>query len=105
MIAPGSGVGGIQTLNFVKVLLLTAQFDAALQQLQKQDRSLHGPALHLALVLHRAGTLDALSAPEPPQGITGLVCAYASSFCVGDQLQYFRILDLSDRVQALQRLV
>eukprot|EP00929_Paragymnodinium_shiwhaense_P012915 TRINITY_DN120797_c0_g1_i1.p1 TRINITY_DN120797_c0_g1~~TRINITY_DN120797_c0_g1_i1.p1 ORF type:complete len:865 (-),score=247.44 TRINITY_DN120797_c0_g1_i1:108-2702(-) len=100
-----SGGGVVQTLNFVKALLLTAQFTRALQQLQNQDRCLQGPALHLALVLHRAGTLDALSAPEPPQGIANLVCDYASGFRVGDQLQYFRMLDLHDRVKALQRLV
>jgi len=100
-----SGIGMVQTLNFVKVLLLTAQFGRAVQQLRSQDRCLRAPALHIALVLHRAGTLAALAAPEPPPSVAGMVCDYASHFACGDQLQYFRILDLPDRVQALQRLL
>jgi len=108
--------GGAQTLNFVKVLLLTAQFSRAIQQLRTQDHSLQGPALHMALVLSRAGKLDAvqkffehhgiLQDPiETPLSIPSLVYDYTNQFGCGAQLQYLRILDLEDRMQALQRLL
>ena len=32
-------------------------------------------------------------------------CDYASNFAAREQLQYFRALDVSERVQALQRLL
>jgi len=109
----GAGVGmaaGItQTLNFVKVLLLTSQPSRAIQQLRSQDRALRGPAVHLALVLRRCNALDAANggtaAEGAPLDVAGLVCDYAAQFACGDQLQYFRLLDPSDRVQALQRLL
>lgn len=103
---PGAAAGGgsgVQTLNFVKILLLTAQFGRAVQQLRSQDTCLRGPALHIALVLHRAGTLEAVE--EPPPCLAGLICDYAADFGCSDQLQYFRILSLPDRVAALQRLL
>eukprot|EP00928_Gymnodinium_smaydae_P015122 TRINITY_DN15540_c0_g2_i1.p1 TRINITY_DN15540_c0_g2~~TRINITY_DN15540_c0_g2_i1.p1 ORF type:complete len:852 (+),score=231.62 TRINITY_DN15540_c0_g2_i1:72-2627(+) len=100
--APG---GAAQTLNFVKVLLLTGQFGRAVQQLKSQDPCLNGPAMHLALVLHRSGTLGALAAPEEPVSIAGLICDYVGNFGCGDQLQYFRVLPLEERVRALQRLL
>lgn len=103
--AVGMGCGAPQTLNLVKALLLTAQFGRAVQQLRAQDRSLRGPALHMALVLHRAGSLEALAAPEPMSSVAGLVCEYASQFSCSDQLQYFRVLNPEDRVQALERLL
>eukprot|EP00927_Polykrikos_kofoidii_P044448 TRINITY_DN38409_c0_g2_i1.p1 TRINITY_DN38409_c0_g2~~TRINITY_DN38409_c0_g2_i1.p1 ORF type:complete len:874 (+),score=178.54 TRINITY_DN38409_c0_g2_i1:85-2622(+) len=105
-IAGGVGAGGVvQTLNFVKVLLLTAQFGRAVQQLRTQDRLLRGPALHIALVLHKAGTLEALAPPEPPPSLSWLICEYASHFGCNDQLPYFRVLDLPERREALQRLL
>jgi len=94
-----------QTLNFTKVLLLTAQFGRAVQQLRLQDRSLRGPALHLALVLRRAGTLQATEPSGQGLDVTALVCDYAGRFSCSDQLQYFRVLDLPDRVEALQGLL
>mmetsp|Transcript_19682 Transcript_19682/g.58999 ORF Transcript_19682/g.58999 Transcript_19682/m.58999 type:complete len:341 (-) Transcript_19682:27-1049(-) len=100
------GAGGItQTLNFTKVLLLTGLFGRAVQQLRSQDRCLSGPALHVALVLHRAGSLQALSAPGQALHVASLVCDYAAGFACSDQLQYFRVLDVKDRAQALQRLL
>jgi len=111
----GAGAGGISggataagithTLNFVKVLLLTAQFGRAVQQLRSQDRCLHGPALHIALVLRRAGTLAALEPPEQVLGVAALVRDYAGQFGCAEQLQYFRSLDLPERVEALQGLL
>lgn len=95
----------MQTLNSVKVLLLTAQFGRALQQLQLQDRSLRGVALHMALLLRRAGTFEAIKILETPLDVSAFLCDYASNFSARDQLQYFRTLDLSERVQALQRLL
>jgi hypothetical protein len=94
-----------QTLNFAKVLFLTAQFSHAVQQVRSQERCLHGPALHLALVLHRAGTLDAMACSETPLNVTSLVCDYAVHLGCGEQLQYLRVLDLPDRVQALERVL
>merc|ERR1740129_2296103 len=90
--APGIAAGITQTLNFAKVLLLTAQFGRAVQQLRSQDRALFGPALHIALVLHRTGTLDALqeAVPDTPLIVADFICVYASQFSYGDQLQYFR---------------
>jgi len=70
-----------------------------------RDAGLHGPSLHIALVLHRTGSLAALAAPEPPPSIAQFVCDYASRFGCAHQLQYFRILDLDDRVRALQGLL
>jgi len=105
---PGPGVGAAtQTLSFVKVLLLTAQFGKAVQQLRAQDRSFHGPALHMALVLHRAGTLEALAGPdvETRLNVTGMVCDYACHFASADQLQYMRVLDPPHRAATLQRLL
>mmetsp|Transcript_75057 Transcript_75057/g.195257 ORF Transcript_75057/g.195257 Transcript_75057/m.195257 type:complete len:825 (+) Transcript_75057:100-2574(+) len=106
----GMAVGITQTLNFVKVLLLTLQPSRAIQQLRSQDRSLRGPAVHLALVLRRCGALDAASSStaaegEAPLDVAGLVCDYAAQFACSDQLQYFRLLDPPDRVEALQRLL
>jgi len=101
----GAVAGVTQTLNFVKVLLLTAQYGHAVQQLKAQDRCLHGPALHMALVLSRTGTLEALARPEPPLDMRALVCDYACHFHCSEQLRYFRVLDLPDRVEALQRLL
>lgn len=48
--------------------------------------------------------------PRGPNGSKGSEnvftrCDYASNFSARDQLQYFRTLDLSERVQALQRLL
>ncbi|CAE8651189.1 unnamed protein product [Polarella glacialis] len=100
-----AATASIQTLNFVKVLLLTAQFGRALQQLASQDRSLRGVSLHMALVLQRAGTLDALAGTDTPLNVSALLCDYAANFSCRDQLQYFRALDLPDRVQALQKLL
>lgn len=100
-----AAAGVTQTLNYVKVLLLTAQFGRAVQQLRSQDRCLRGPALHIALVLQRAGTLEALEAPEQALGVAALVRDYAGRFGCSDQLQYFRVLDLSERVEALQGLL
>merc|ERR1740129_1654462 len=105
---PAMGVhsyGAAQTLNSVKVLLLTGQFGRAVQELRAQDRCLWGPALHIALVLHRAGALGALAGSGPPTNVAGLVCDYACRFGCGDQLRYLRALDPADRVQALQRLL
>jgi len=103
--AQALGNSGPQTLNFAKVLLLTAQFGRAVQQLWSQDHSLHGPALHIALVLHRSGALEAMAAPERPPNLAGLVCDYAGHFSCGDQLRYFRALDPEERAQALQKLL
>lgn len=110
---PGAGVipgvpgvaPAMQTLNSVKVLLLTAQFGRALQQLQLQDRSLRGVALHMALLLRRAGTLEAIKVLEAPMDVSAFLCDYASNFAAREQLQYFRALEVSERVQALQRLL
>ncbi|CAJ1407566.1 unnamed protein product [Effrenium voratum] len=103
--APGVASTAMQTLNSVKALLLTAQFGRAVQQLQVQDRSLRAVALHLALVLRRSGTLEALSVLEPALDVSAFVCDYASNFACRDQLQYFRALDAAERVKALQRLL
>lgn len=103
--APGIAAGITQTLNFAKVLLLTAQFGRAVQQLRSQDRTLFGPAVHIALVLRCAGTLKALGTSEPPLNVTDLISDYASQFGYSDQLQYFRLLDPSDRKRALQNLL
>jgi len=95
-----------QTLNFVKVLLLTGQFSHAIQQLRSQERCLHGPALHISLVLHRFGALEALKGPdEQAVNITSLVTDYAWHFGSVDQVQYLRVLDRTDRLEALQRLL
>lgn len=104
--ASSEGAVAAQTLNLVKVLLLTAQFDTAIQQLWARDKSLRAPALHMAVTLQRAGTLKAMTpkSQEAPS-VAGFVCDYASHFTCGDQLQYFRALDLKDRVQALQRML
>jgi len=107
--AAGLGLG--QTLNFVKVLLLTLQLGRAIQQLRSQDRSLRGPALHIAIVLHRAGALRGVDGdgrdgdPHQVPSMASLVCDYACRFRACDQLQYFRLLDPADRAQALQRLL
>mmetsp|Transcript_85444 Transcript_85444/g.242236 ORF Transcript_85444/g.242236 Transcript_85444/m.242236 type:complete len:824 (+) Transcript_85444:116-2587(+) len=101
----GAAMGVTQTLNFVKVLLLTAQYGQAVQHLRSQDRCLRGPALHLALVLHRAGMLGELEAPNEPLNVTALVRDYASLFSCSDQLKYLRVLDLQDRVEALQAVL
>eukprot|EP00931_Biecheleriopsis_adriatica_P006585 TRINITY_DN107970_c0_g1_i1.p1 TRINITY_DN107970_c0_g1~~TRINITY_DN107970_c0_g1_i1.p1 ORF type:complete len:866 (-),score=183.12 TRINITY_DN107970_c0_g1_i1:87-2564(-) len=104
---PQGGMTGatMQTLNPVKVLLLTAQFARAVQQLQSQDRSLNGVALHMSLVLHKAGTLDAVSSIEQPFNVPAFLCDYASKFACRDQLQYFKALDVRARVKALQQLL
>lgn len=122
--AGASGFAVAQTLNCAKVLLLTGQFKQAVEQLRSQDRCLHGPALHIALVLQRAGSLaavqselagsvgqgssatsPALTGPAAPLNITGLVCEYARQFGCETQLQYLRVLDLPDRLEALKRLL
>jgi len=106
---PAAASGGVgQTLNFVKVLLLTGQFRRAVQQLYSQDGCLRGPALHMALVLHRSGALDALAPgidPEPALDFVALVLDYAGQFGCGDQLQYFRVLDAASRQKALRGLL
>lgn len=104
-VSSATAAGATQTLNFAKVLLLTAQFGRAIQQLRAQDRCLRGPALHMALVLQRAGTLEALEPPEQALSIPALVRDHARHFGSSDQLQYFRVLDLRDRVEALQDLL
>ncbi|CAE7557415.1 unnamed protein product [Symbiodinium natans] len=93
----------MQTLNSVKALLLTGQFGRAVQQLQ--DRALRPVALHMALVLQRAGTLEAVAGLETPLNVSAFLCDYASSFRCAEQLRYFRALDVKERVQALQRLL
>ncbi|CAE7739615.1 unnamed protein product [Symbiodinium pilosum] len=98
-----TAVTAMQTLNSVKVFLLTGQFGRAIQQLQ--DRSLRPVALHMALVLRKAGTLEAVSALETPLNVSAFLCDYASSFRCSEQLRYFRALDVKERVQALQRLL
>ncbi|CAK9110185.1 unnamed protein product [Durusdinium trenchii] len=108
--ASGLGLGlvpsnAMQSLNSVKVFLLTAQFGLVLQQLQLQDRSLRGVALHMALLLRRSGAFDAVKSLEAPVDVSAFLCDYASNFASRDQLQYFRALDVSERVQALQRLL
>eukprot|EP00440_Ansanella_granifera_P036265 gb/GFBE01039353.1/.p1 GENE.gb/GFBE01039353.1/~~gb/GFBE01039353.1/.p1 ORF type:complete len:829 (+),score=181.64 gb/GFBE01039353.1/:1-2487(+) len=106
MLTPaGQSAGAMQTLNSVKVMLLTGQFGRAVQQLQSQDRCLRGVALHFALVLRRAGVLEAVSALELPFNVSAFLSDYAAKFGCRDQLQYFRALDVADRVQALQRLL
>merc|ERR1719408_863203 len=70
-----SGFAVAQTLNFAKVLLLTGQFKQAVQQLRSQDRCLHGPTLHMALVLHRAGTLAAAQTTAAGSGAPGSASA------------------------------
>jgi len=76
------------------------------QQLRSQERCLHGPALHLTLVLHRAGTLTTPAGESStPLNVTGLVCEYASHFACGSQLQYLKVLDAPDRLEALRRLL
>eukprot|EP00933_Yihiella_yeosuensis_P008447 TRINITY_DN11388_c1_g3_i1.p1 TRINITY_DN11388_c1_g3~~TRINITY_DN11388_c1_g3_i1.p1 ORF type:complete len:826 (-),score=173.28 TRINITY_DN11388_c1_g3_i1:196-2640(-) len=102
-LAAMTGTG--RTLNFVKVLLLTAQFGRAIQQLPLQDRCLQGAALHMALVLNRAGTLEACSGTEQSLNVSSLLCDYAANFGCREQLQYLRALDLGERVKALQRLL
>ena len=52
-----------EPLSSVKALLLTAQFTRGLQQLQLQEHTLRSVALHMALVLQRFGTLEALEEP------------------------------------------
>lgn len=118
----GSGAGGCvtQTLNFVKVLLLTSQLNGAIQQMRSQDRALRGPAVHMALVLRAAGAAGACGAVVGGAGagcdmegeagagaldVAGLLCDYASQFKCCHQLQYFKLLDLGDRVRALQQLL
>lgn len=61
--------------------------------------------MHIALVLRRAGTLEALELPEQSLSVAALVRDYAGHFGCSDQLQYFRALDLPDRVEALQGLL
>lgn len=99
------GVGAMQTLNSVKVLLLTGQLGQALQQLQTQDRRLRGAALHMALVLQRAGTLEAVSSMEPRFNVSAFLRDYAGRFASRDQLQYLRALKPAERVEALQKLL
>lgn len=111
------GMAVAQTLNYAKVLLLTGQFKLAIQQLRAQDRCLHGPALHIALSLHRANMLQAeqqamanggpssSSSSSSPLDISSLVCEYARQFSSSTQLQYLRILDSPDRLDALRRLL
>merc|ERR1712232_509828 len=77
----------------------------ALQYLRSQDSHLRGPALHIALVLDRAGILKALAAPDVPPNIASIVRDYVAHFGPADQLIYFRILERSDRVQELQRML
>jgi hypothetical protein len=108
----GAGFAVAQTLNFAKVLLLTGQFSQAIQQMRSQERCLHGPALHVALVLHRAHRAyatdaggEAASGSSTPLNITGLVCEYASHFGCASQLQYLRVLDSAARLKALQGLL
>jgi len=103
--SPSALAGVTQPLNFVKMLLLTAQFGRAIQQLRSQDECLHSPALHIALVLHRAGTLETVEEPDHALNVVALVCDHARRFSCSDQLSYFRILDLRDRVEALQNLL
>jgi len=103
--SPSTLAGVTQPLNFVKMLLLTAQFGRAIQQLRSQDECLHSPALHIALVLHRAGTLETVEEPDHALNVVALVCDHARRFSCSDQLSYFRILDLRDRAEALQNLL
>jgi len=98
-----TAITAMQTLNSVKALLLTGQFGRAVQQLQ--DRALRPVALHMALVLRRSGTLEAVSGLETPLNVSAFLCDYASSFRCSEQLRYFRALDVKERVQALQRLL
>jgi len=93
------------TLNFVKALFLTAQFSRGLNQLRTQDSTLQGPALHMAVVLQRAGALEAIAEYDPPLSVQGLLCDYASQFTCSDQLRYLRILKPSERAEALQQML
>merc|ERR1712137_139946 len=106
---PGAAAGAGQTLNYVKALLLTSQFSRAIHQIRSQDRCLYGPALHLALALHRTGTLEVFDVPEISReariNILDLVSDYSCNFNCREQLKYFCLLDLTDRVKALQRLL
>lgn len=102
------GVGIAQTLNFVKALLLTAQFDRAIQQMGLQDRCLQAPALHMALVLRKAGTLGVVPPATgtcPPLDVAALVREYGSRFRCADQLRYFQTLDAADRKKAIEQLL
>jgi len=103
----GAGFSRVsQTLNYAKVLLLTSQFTQAVRHLRSQERCLHGPALHIALVLHRAGAFEAAGADTTyPLNITSLVCEHASQFGSSEQLQYLRILDKEDRLEAFRKVL
>eukprot|EP00405_Crypthecodinium_cohnii_P008498 CAMPEP_0206437668 /NCGR_PEP_ID=MMETSP0324_2-20121206/11174_1 /ASSEMBLY_ACC=CAM_ASM_000836 /TAXON_ID=2866 /ORGANISM="Crypthecodinium cohnii, Strain Seligo" /LENGTH=831 /DNA_ID=CAMNT_0053904985 /DNA_START=1 /DNA_END=2496 /DNA_ORIENTATION=- len=105
------GAGGVatQTLNFVKVSMLTLQVKTAILHLRHQDASHKGAAVHMALLLRAAGAA-CLQPSDDPQNevafdIPGLVCDYASQFKCGHQLKYFRLLEPKDRVEALTRLL
>lgn len=103
----GNGFSKVaQTLNYAKVLLLTAQFTQAVRHLRSQERCLHGPALHIALVLHRANAFEA-AGPDGtyPLNVTSLVCEHASQFGSSEQLQYLRILDKDDRLEAFKKVL
>lgn len=106
--ATGLGLTGAstsQTLNFVKALLLTGQFGRVMGQLRTQDPALCGPAVHMALVLERAGSFEAMKAVEQPVSLASLLFDYSSRFSPGEQLRYFRMLNAAERAQAFQKLL
>ena len=74
---------------------------------QKKNRNKSSPTTKIKKPDPSTKTPTFQRIPTGPNGSENVFtrCDYASNFSARDQLQYFRTLDLSERVQALQRLL